>query len=337
MFAALLILSPAIATAATTYTLTVSTNANTYNDHLPITITGAVVPAPGAGTEVGLQITNPQGTLTYPTVASVDGTSGSYTATVPAANVGVGSNWLTGSYTVTATWALTATSTPVTAVAHFTYTASGGGGVTTGVGISVGVTTGGPFYTGQSFNVYALVQWNNGSLASVSNFPTAQVSAGTALTNLGTPTMVHKGFYFWTVSTSGLANGAYGVQIEANASHVIAQGLGAFTINNAIANGNTISKSLAGNFSALNDAVTSIKNTLGSVSNGVTGLTGTLQTMSTQIGTLSGLSGQMTTLSGKVTDATNAVNSTQTYVLVVAVLAAITLVLELAVLIRKLS
>jgi hypothetical protein len=336
MFAALLILSPAIAAAATTYTLTVSTNANTYNDHLPITITGAVAPAPGAGTEVSLFITNPQGTLTYTTATSVDGTSGSYTAIVSAAYVGVGTNWITGSYTVTATWALTATSTPVTQVAHFTYSASGTV-VVSGASISVGVTTGGPFYTGQSFDVYALVQWNNGSLASVSNFPTAQVSAGTALTNLGTPTMVHKGFYFWTVSTSGLANGVYGVQIEANASHVIAQGLGAFTINNAIANGNSIGKSLAGNFSALNDAVTSIKNTLGSVSNGVTGLTGTLQTMSTQIGTLSGLSGQMTTLSGKVTDATNAVNSTQTYVLVVAVLAAITLVLELAVLIRKLS
>jgi hypothetical protein len=52
---------------------------------------------------------------------------------------------------------------------------------------------------------------------------------------------------------------------------------------------------------------------------------------------LSGLSSQMTTLQNSVTSLNSSVSNDQTYILVVAVLAILTLVLELAILIRKMS
>ena len=183
------------------------------------------------------------------------------------------------------------------------------------------------------------MQWNNGTLASVSNFPIAHYHTGTALTQLGTPTMVHKGFYFWTVSTTGLADGVYGVHIEANVSGFIAQGLGSFTVNNAIANEPTIDKSLAGNFSALSS-------TVASVDSAVKKLASALQAVQTAVGTMSAgvtalkasfqnMSNTLTTLSGLVDSATNSIAGINTFVLVVTVFAAITLVLALIVLVRR--
>jgi hypothetical protein len=55
---------------------------------------------------------------------------------------------------------------------------------------------------------------------------------------------------------------------------------------------------------------------------------------------LAGIASNISTVNGigtQLTSLTNAVNNNQTYVLVVAALAAITLVLELAILVRKLS
>jgi hypothetical protein len=62
----------------------------------------------------------------------------------------------------------------------------------------------------------------------------------------------------------------------------------------------------------------------------VTALTSQITSISSNISQVNNIGGQLTTL-------TNAVNNNQTYVLVVAALAAITLVLELAILVRKLS
>jgi trimeric autotransporter adhesin len=110
-----------------------------------------------------------------------------------------------------------------------------------------------------------------------------------------------------------------------------------------------------GNFTAINTA-------LSTMSTQLTGVTNSLATLTTNVGTLqtdvTNMQGQLTTITSNIatlqtaiTAATNAataaenaansansaVSSTQTYVLVVAVLAAITLVLELAILVRKLS
>ncbi|HEV2174034.1 MAG TPA: hypothetical protein VGS04_08125 [Nitrososphaerales archaeon] len=84
-------------------------------------------------------------------------------------------------------------------------------------------------------------------------------------------------------------------------------------------------------------ALTSITNTLGTItsslntiSSGITAIQSSITSSTSGFGALAGVPGQITTL-------TNDVNNNQTYVLVVAALAAITLVLELAILVRKLS
>jgi len=82
--------------------------------------------------------------------------------------------------------------------------------------------------------------------------------------------------------------------------------------------------------SSLTTAVNGLTSSVNTISTGVTGITSALSPLSTAITGLSGLPAQ-------VTNTTNAVNNNQTYVLVVAALAAITLVLELAILVRKLS
>jgi hypothetical protein len=91
-------------------------------------------------------------------------------------------------------------------------------------------------------------------------------------------------------------------------------------------------------------ALTAITATLGTISSGVTALTGSVNTIQTAV---TGISSQLTTvsngiqsvsgISAQLTTLNNAINNNQTYVLVVAALAAITLVLELAILVRKLS
>ena len=114
------------------------------------------------------------------------------------------------------------------------------------------------------------------------------------------------------------------------------------------ADDSAIQNDLKGNFTALNTALTSLTSQLTTLSTNL----GTVQTAVTQMqGQLTTISGNIATLNTAVQqahdaavaaqtaaqNANNAVSSTQTYVLVVAVLAAITLVLELAILVRKLS
>jgi len=78
--------------------------------------------------------------------------------------------------------------------------------------------------------------------------------------------------------------------------------------------------SLTSSVSAIGTQLTNMQSTLTTINNNVQALNTPINNAATQ-----------------ATNAANAVNSTQTYVLVVAVLAAITLVLELAILVRKLS
>jgi len=94
----------------------------------------------------------------------------------------------------------------------------------------------------------------------------------------------------------------------------------------------------------IQSALTAMTSTLGTISSAVTAIQGSLTTIQTAV---TGISSQLTTVSNgiqsvsgisqQLTNLNNAVNNDQTYVLVVAALAAITLVLELAILVRKLS
>jgi hypothetical protein len=80
----------------------------------------------------------------------------------------------------------------------------------------------------------------------------------------------------------------------------------------------------------LTTAVNGMTSTLNTISSGISSIQSTLGSVSNGISTVSGIGAQLTTLN-------NGVSNDQTYVLVVAALAAITLVLELAILVRKLS
>ena len=91
----------------------------------------------------------------------------------------------------------------------------------------------------------------------------------------------------------------------------------------------------------ITSSLASVTSTLSGVQQSLASLTSTVSGLVTTVGNIntavSGLSSQITTAANNAQSAANAVSSTQTYVLVVAVLAAITLVLELAILVRKVS
>jgi len=91
---------------------------------------------------------------------------------------------------------------------------------------------------------------------------------------------------------------------------------------------------LTSNVNTLTGDVTTLSGSVSQIQNSLTSLTGTVNTINTNV---QNLGSQVSNAATQATDAVNAANSTQTYVLVVAVLAAITLVLELAILVRKLS
>ena len=95
------------------------------------------------------------------------------------------------------------------------------------------------------------------------------------------------------------------------------------------------------NFTAISNSLTSLSTQLTNLSNSVSGMSSTITSMSQTINSLStavtAAQNAATAAETAANNANSSVSSTQTYVLVVAVLAAITLVLELAILVRKLS
>jgi len=91
-------------------------------------------------------------------------------------------------------------------------------------------------------------------------------------------------------------------------------------------------------------AVASLQNSVNTLSSSISSITGSLTTLQgdvnglqTSVNGLSGLSASVASLQTSVTNMNSTVSNDQTYILVVAALAVITLVLELAILIRKLS
>jgi hypothetical protein len=109
-----------------------------------------------------------------------------------------------------------------------------------------------------------------------------------------------------------------------------------------------LNKNMNGNFSAIKatqatqgTTLAGIVASLSSLSQAVSGLQTSITGIGTQVGTINtnvqGLSSQVNNAATQAQNAASAVASTQTYVLVVAVLAALTVVLELAILVRKLS
>ena len=357
VLAAFMVLGPSMAFAAGE-TVTASTNAGTYSGQATIQVSGTVTPAPTtSSTAVVVTTKGPQGVVDTGT-ANVATSTGAYTYTFVS---GGSPNWVPGTYVVNATYGGPGGSGSATTT--FTYTTSVGqvltGGGSTAVTVQVAAST--PVLAGQQEVVSILTSFAaNGSLAAAT-FQTIHFStpAGALVTLCssagqtgctGTFTTIHKGFY--TISFSA-PSGAGGYFVHAWTNGPVAgsvssgqgQGLAEFTVQTAstadVATALTAINSqlavLTTGYSTMNTALQTIQqNTAGytsqlnTISQGVTGLTSTLAGIASNIKDINSIGGQITSMN-------NAINNNQTYVLVVAALAAITLVLELAILVRKLS
>jgi len=363
--AVFLVLGPVAAFAATT--VTVATNSNSYNGVQTVSVTGTVTPAPGAGTNVVITTRGPAGVVD---INSVPVNSGAFSYALV---TGGSTTWVSGTYTVNATWG--GPGGTASATATFTYTPSSGGGggaaVAVPLGIDVQVTAQTPVFPGQQEYVAVLTSFQaNGSLAPATfqtiHYHTPQgtlvtlCSAAGQTGCTGTFTTIHVGFYTINFTVPATATqGGYFVHAWTNGPKVSGvstgqgQGLGQFTVNPAIAQNSgfaalttseagiqstltTIQGSLGAisglttGLASLTTSVNNLQSTLNTVSTGVTSITNGLSSVTTAASNISSLSSKLDTVNSNVANS-------QTYVLVVAALAAITLVLELAILVRKLS
>jgi hypothetical protein len=102
--------------AATTYTVSVQTDAASYSAAQTITTSGTVSPAPGPNTAVVVTIKNPAGTVVDIGDDPVNPSTGAYTQVTVA---GGSSAWIAGTYSVNATWG--GNSSTATMTTTFTY------------------------------------------------------------------------------------------------------------------------------------------------------------------------------------------------------------------------
>jgi hypothetical protein len=318
-----LILTPLVAHAAGSVTYSSPASGASYSGSQSYTIAGAIAPAPGVADSVFLTVKNPSGQTVDASSSSVNPSTGGFTYSTA---VGGSSNWVTGTYTISGTDSYGATGTTT-----FHYTAAST--PTTGF-----VTVLGPnlLLPGQTGNVFI---WSS-STGSVTAWYLAPGSATTVALapNRVSPSPGGLVVYSATFTLpAGAPDGVYlvGASVTNATSGFSASNIGSFSVNGQLAtkassSTGPLQKDLAGNFTALNSALSALSTAVGTANTGISNIQTTLGNVNTAVTSLSGLSDQLKT-------ATNGISSTQTYVLVVAVLAAITLVLELAILVRKLS
>ena len=116
---ALLVCLPAAA-ATPSYKVTVQTNSSSYVGGATVSVSGQVSPAPGPNTAVYIKVVSPSDALVTAMEASVNGTTGSYSASFVA---GGSASWVDGSYVVNATWG--AYGSPTFAVTDFGWSGAG--------------------------------------------------------------------------------------------------------------------------------------------------------------------------------------------------------------------
>jgi len=385
LIATLLVLSPALATAAGT--ISVSTDKSAYSGSALITISGTVSPAPASGSNaVGITVTNPVAQTILVQQAFASTTTGAYSYQFQAN--GQPSQWPTGTYDVSV--ALTGYTTGSTT---FTYTSSSGG-VSSGLSLSASAVAATPLYAGQTAQVEAWVYWSTGKPATSATFTAWLVSpSGSAspITAAATGVTGAAGAYWWNIPlASSASDGLYAVILNASATNAgttyWAYTQTSFTVNSQIAsvgsvtaaetslntaltgistslsgitsseNGLTSSlSSLTTTVNGISSGLTSLTTTVNGIQTGLTSLTSTVNGMNTAIGQIQTGISSLQTAVGNVQTAANAaqqsaaaaqssaksasdaIGNVSTYVLVVVVIAAITLVLELAILVRKLS
>lgn len=127
------------------------------------------------------------------------------------------------------------------------------------------------------------------------------------------------------------------------------------TANSTAAALTSLSNTVSTGFSGVNSAISGLSQTVGGIQSSLTQVSSQVSTINTAVGQIQTSLGTLSTNVGNVqtaatnaanaaasaqsaaNDAKTAINNTSTYVLAVVVIAAITLVLELAILVRKLS
>ena len=326
-----LVLAP-MAASAGSISFSSPASGSSFKGSASYTISGTVSPAPGQADSAFISVTNPAGATVDAGSVPVSASAGTFSYSTA---VGGSSLWITGTYTITATDSYGATGTTT-----FSYTAAPVQAA--GLALEVYSTASTPVYAGQTAQISALVAWNNGTAATGASFKVFLVSpSGSATPLTTTPTSPTSGEYWWNYPVpSGSADGLYAIIIGATSGSFTAWTQTSFTVNSEVAsqaNLGAFSKDMAGNFSALNTAVQAVSTAVGTVNTGVSGLSSTLSSMQTTLGNINTAVQNLSGLSSQLSSVSSSISTTQTYVLVVAVLAAITLVLELAILVRKLS
>ncbi len=324
-----LIFSPLVAHAAGNITFSSPASGSAYKGTQTYTITGVITPAPGVSDSVFLSVKNPSGTTADAEFASVNPSTGSFTVN---AVTGGSSAWcVSGTYTIAGTDSYGAAGSTT-----FTYTAACGGGPTTGLVFQAQASS--LVLAGDTAMVSALVV-QNGTPVSGANFTGSWLWApgSTTPTPLGSPTAGPAGTYEWSYPVSSSAKaGLYAVYLGLTIGGSTTWTQTGFTVSSSVAP----ASGLTGLNTVVSNLATTLgqmQTTLGSVNTAVGGLSTQLTQIQTTLGNVNTAVQSLSTLSSQLSSTSGAISSTQTYVLVVAVLAAITLVLELAILVRKLS
>jgi hypothetical protein len=205
-------------------------------------------------------------------------------------------------------------------------------------GSSVVVTTSGPM---------GAVDTGEAAVAATTGTYSYVLVAGSSLWAPGTYTV--NATYGGTGGTGSATTtfsyaGAMGVSVSTTTTTVTSTLIVTTATVSVVTVTNSVPSSDAAALTQIQSTLSSITTTLGTISSAITALTGSVNTIQTAV---TGISTQLTQvstgiqnvsgISQQLTNLNNAVNNNQTYVLVVAALAAITLVLELAILVRKLS
>jgi hypothetical protein len=372
-FIALLATIPAAsAFAASSYSISVATNAPTYLEGQTVTISGVVRPVPPAGTTVTLKVVGPTGYIYYDSV-NPSSTTGDYSFSFV---LSPASLWPAGSYSVNVTWAESYQGPYASNTTSFTVLKS-----------PVTVTTVTPAYTlrtfastplvpGQTLEVETVAMWDNGSPVTSAQFPVAQfVTPSGSVQSLGSPSEIQKGVYMWSFTLpSSYSTGVYSVMVEGNVSGVTRMDFSAFTVNTGLATASqvsgissslssmntslsfinsslaSISGTMTTQYSSIMSSLTSISNMISdlktSLSSDYSSLSSSLSSLSSSVSTISSasssisstvssISPSVSSLQSSVSSLESSVSSLTTYLLVVAVLAIIIIVLELVLLVRK--
>jgi len=201
----------------------------------------------------------------------------------------------------------------------------------------------------QADNVGIVVKNPGGTTVDVANVAVSSgaFSYATATGNSVNPSLWPTGTYTITATDSFSATGsmtfAYNSgAVSFNLTRAILQIQGNLTLLKAqIKSLNASVTTLKSTQATQGNTISGLQTSLASLASAVSQLQSSVSGLVTSVGsiqtTVGGLGSQITAAANNARSAADAVSSTQTYVLVVAVLAAITLVLELAILVRKVS